>query len=81
MIAPNQGGDQLAVGDEDQELGGRGLFDLEEVADVLDRAAAGGLDALIGRRGRIRGRRPLEVDCPDLGAFAICRVVAAWGTE
>ena len=74
MVAPDQRRDWLAIGQVDQQLGGRRLVDPEEVAELLDRPAVGGLDPLEGGGRRLaRCRRGADA---RLGPLAVGGVAA-----
>ena len=76
VVAPQQRGHRLAVGQVNQQLGRGRLLDLEELADLADRPLAGRRRPLryggrVGSAGGRAGRR-----AADLGPLLVGRVAA-----
>ena len=75
VVPAQERGDGTGVGEVDQELAGGRLVDLEEVADLVDRAAVGGRDGL-DRRVPSSGTSGRLGAGADLGPLAVGRVAA-----
>src|SRR5207245_2090009 len=78
VVAPDQGRNRLAVGQEDQQLGAGPFGDLEELADLFNRTLVRRVDPFKGRRGGFGDVRPgagADLGALDVGCIAALRAL------